>query len=176
MNNRLSVLAFATAFSSLGLPQTHAAPGDPDAIVKSLYQAEKADSGPFNQTTNRAVVDRYFRKDLADLIWKDAVAADGEMGALDFAPFYGSQDPQIKKFRIMETGWGGDKKFGGEDDAVVQVTFTDSGKEQMVSFQFERNAAKEWKIFDIKYPEGRRLAEILAGEAATGATEPSSSS
>ena len=134
---------------------------EPSTIVKKLYAAQKAGAPLFNQTSDRAALDRFFRNDLADLIWKDAVAADGEVGALDFDPLYGSQDPQITKFVIGETGWGGDKKSGGEDDAVVQVTFKDAGKEQTVSFQFERDKNKTWKIFDIRYPDDRMLTDIL---------------
>jgi hypothetical protein len=70
----------------------------------------------------------------------------------------------------MDTGWGGDSKFGPEDEAVVQVTFKDSGKERMVSYQFKQGKDKKWKIYDIHYRgEGDqvKLAEILAKAAAT---------
>lgn len=146
--------------------QSKAGKLDPDAIVKNLYAEHKSGSGPFFQTKERARVDKYFRKDLADKIWKDAVDSNGEVGAIDFDPLYGSQDPQIKDFVIMETGWGGDKKFGGEDDAVVQVTFKDSGVERMISYQFERGKDKTWKIFDVHYREDGdeiRLADLLTG-------------
>jgi hypothetical protein len=158
------------AFSSIGFAQSKAKEITPAAIVKNLYAAQKAGSSPFFQTKNRAVVDRYFRKDLADLIWKDAVAANGEVGAIDFDPLYGSQDPQITDFTIMDTGWGGDSKFGPPDEAVVQVTFKDSGKERMVSYQFKQGKDKKWKIYDVHYRgEGDevRLAEILTKAAAT---------
>jgi hypothetical protein len=77
----------------------------PNVIVKNLYAAQKAGSGPFFQYKNRIFVDKYFTKDFADMIWKDAMKAKGEVGAIDFDPLYGSQDPQIKEFMIMETGW-----------------------------------------------------------------------
>ncbi len=164
---RLAV-AFALVFLCASLVETKAqSSADPSVIVEQLYGVQKAESPLFNQTTDRAILYRFFRKDLADAIWKDAVAAQGEIGALDFDPLIGSQDPQITDFTIMETGWGGDKKFGGENDAVVQVTFNDAGKEQMVSFQFERGKNKAWKIWDVRYPDGRLLAEILAGTTAT---------
>lgn len=136
----------------------------PHVLIKNLYAAHKAGSGPFFQTKDRAVVDKYFRKDLADLIWKDAVAANGEVGAIDFDPLYGSQDPQISNFTIMETGWGGDSKFGPDDEAVVQVTFKDSGKERMISYQFKQGQDKNWQIYDIHYrgDDGEvKLVEIL---------------
>ncbi|MFZ4599057.1 MAG: hypothetical protein ACOYNN_10460 [Terrimicrobiaceae bacterium] len=136
----------------LSSAQSQAGSLDPNVIVKNLYAAQKAGKGPFFQTKNRAVVDQYFTKEFANLIWNDAVKADGEVGAIDFDPLYGSQDPEITNFEIMETGWGGDEKFGADDKAVVQVTFKDGGKKQMVSFQFLQGKDKQWKIDDIKYP------------------------
>lgn len=165
----LFLTALVLSFITAGFAQSKAT--DPDAIIKRLYAAQKAGTGPFFQTKSRTAVDKYFRKDLADLIWKDAIAANGEVGAIDFDPLYGSQDMQITNFVIMDTGWGGDQKFGGEDQAVVQVTFKNFGKEQMVSFQFERNKAKNWKIYDIRYPDGDLLKSHLVGGARTGSDQ-----
>jgi hypothetical protein len=170
---KIKIVLLATlllAFSSIAVAQRRTKPVDPNVIVKNLYAAQKAGSGPFFQTKSRAIVDKYFRKDLADLIWKDAVAANGEVGAIGFDPLFGSQDPQITDFVIMDTGWGGDSKFGPDFEAVVQVTFKDSGKERMVSYQFNQGRDKTWKIYDVHYrgnePEVR-LATVLknAGEA-----------
>jgi hypothetical protein len=153
--------ALILVFSSTGLAQSKRKAITPDVIVKNLYAAQKAGSGPFFQTKNRAAVDKYFAKNLADLIWKDAVTARGEVGAIDFDPLYGSQDPQITDFVIMETGWGGDSKFGPADEAVVQVTFKDSGKERMVSFQFKQGKDKKWKIYDVHYRDDGAQVKLL---------------
>lgn len=171
---KLAVLVtlFST-FIPIGFAQSNAKRIEPNVIVRNLYFAQKAGSGPFFQTKSRALVDKYFRKDLADLIWKDAIKANGEVGAIDFDPLYGSQDPQITNFHIMETGWGGDIKYGGADDAVVQVTFKDSGKERMVSFQFKRGRDKSWKIFDVHYrdDDGQvKLVEVLTKAGAASQT------
>jgi hypothetical protein len=160
--------ALLLAFSLIGFAQSKTKAIAPNVIVKNLYAAQKAGSSPFFQTKNRALVDKYFTKDLADLIWKDAIKANGEVGAIDFDPLYGSQDPQISNFTIMETGWGGDSKFGPDDEAVVQVTFKDSGKERMISFQFKQGKDKTWKIYDIHYrsADGQvKLVEILTSAA-----------
>ena len=145
----------------------------PEKLIRSLYEAHKAGAGPFFQTKKRALVDKYFTKDLGDLIWKDAGNADGEVGAIDFDPLYGSQDPQISNFTIMETGWGGDSRFGPGDEAVVQVTFKDSGKERMVSFQFRQGRDKSWKIYDVHYRgdgDEVRLVKVLTSAAAAAPT------
>jgi len=145
-----SLILFAPAQSKAGTEAPH-------QIVAELYAAQKADSGPFFQTENRALVDEFFTKDFADLIWKDAVTANGEVGAFEFDPLYGSQDPDITDFEIMETGWGGDDKFGADDVAVAQVTFKNAGVEQMLSFQFKQENDKQWKIDDIRYPDQDNL-------------------
>ena len=49
------------------------------------------------------MVDKYFVKSLADLIWKDAHGPKGEVGAIDGDPLYDAQDMEIKKFAIGET-------------------------------------------------------------------------
>lgn len=165
------------AFSS-GVAQLKTKTIAPNVIVKNLYAAQKAGAGPFSQAKSRALVNKYFRKDLADLIWKDAIKANGEVGAIDFDPLYGSQDSQISSFTIMETGWGGDSKFGPDDEAVVQVTFRDSGKERMVSFQFKQGKDKNWKIYDVHYrsDDGQvKLVEILT-KARAGSQTPASES
>lgn len=155
---------------SLGHAQSPASGPDPDVVVKKLYAAQKAGTGPFFQTENRAVVDKYFTKELANLIWNDAVKANGEVGAIDFDPLFGSQDLQITNFEVMDTGWGGDDKFGAEDKAVVQVTFKNAGEEQMVSFQFRQGKNKQWKIEDIRYPNSDNLLlkELLTKAAHAG--------
>ncbi|HYO91845.1 MAG TPA: hypothetical protein VEQ40_09420 [Pyrinomonadaceae bacterium] len=173
---RIKIVLLTTlflAFSSVGFAQSKTETVDPNVIVKNLYAAQKAGSGPFFQTKNRAVVDKYFAKNLADLIWKDAVAAKGEVGAIDFDPLYGSQDPQISNFTIMNTGWGGDSKYGADDEAVVQVTFKDSGKQRMVSYQFKQGKDKNWKIYDVHYRsnDGQvKLMEILTNAAGASQT------
>lgn len=163
----------ARSHAGVNTPAASTIAVDPHVIIRNLYAAQKAGTGPFLQTKDRAVVDKYFRKDLADLIWKDAVAAHGEVGAIDFDPLYGSQDPHITAFKIMETGWGGDSKYGPPDEAVVQVTFKDSGKERMVSYQFKQGKDKHWKIYDIHYRSDGgqvKLVEVLT--KATAASQP----
>lgn len=108
------------------------------------------------------LVDRYFSKDLADMILKDAVAAKGEIGAIDFDPLFGSQDPQVTAFKINKSGWAADAKFTTEDKASVTVTFKDGGKKKTVIFAFDQGAAKEWKIYDIRYPDNSSLRGIFA--------------
>jgi hypothetical protein len=162
---KIKIVLMATlllAISSVGLAQRKTIA--PNVVVKNLYAAHKAGRGPFFQTKSRVLLDKTFTRHLADLIWKDAIDSKGAVGAISFDPLYGSQDPQITNFKIMETGWGGDSKFGPDDEAVVQVTFKDSGKERMISYQFKLGKDKNWKISDVHYRsdgEQLKLVELL---------------
>jgi hypothetical protein len=82
----LLLLTVVFALSSQLAAQTR--PLAPDVVVKNLYAAHNAKRGPFFQTKNRALVNQYFQKELADLIWKDAVGSKGEVGVLNFDPMY----------------------------------------------------------------------------------------
>ncbi len=128
----------------------------PAALIKSLYSAQEAGSGPFFQFKDRALVNRYFTAELGDLIWKDATAAKGEVGALDFDPLYYSQDQQITDFVI-----GNPRDDGGPDTAFVLVTFKNSGKAEKIEFELLRDAKKAWKINDIIYGDGENLSALL---------------
>ena len=121
---------------------------------------------PFFQSDDRKRLDPFFTKAPGDLLFKDVVEANGDLGRLDFDPLFGSQDPQITDFVIGGTGLGGDEKFGPDDEAVVQVTFKDSGEERMISFRFKQGKDKVWLIEDIRYPdlEDVLLMDLLSGK------------
>ena len=147
----------------------------PDAVVRNLYAA-KDEKSPFFQRKSRALVDKYFARELADLIWKDAIESNGEVGALGFDPLYNAQDTQITLFKVGKPMYG----EGNIDVADVPVTFKNMGKSETILFRLERDARKVWKISDIYYPNSeseendslRKIykiaAELPAGEAISG--------
>src|SRR5262245_52601331 len=123
----------------------------PDGLVRTLYTAHKnRRTDPLFQMKNRALMEKYFAKDLAELLWKDAKtsAEKNEVGALDGDPLYNAQDMKITAFRIKPPEYG----EGNRDLADVPVTFKNFGKEQTILFRVERNSQKVWKITDILYP------------------------
>ena len=137
----------------------------PDALVRDLYTAHKnRRTDPFFQTKNSVRLQKYFAKDLADLIWKDAKtsAEKNEVGALDGDPIYNAQDMKITAFRIKPPEYG----EGNRDLADVPVTFKNFGKAQTILFRVERDSHKVWKITDILYPgndgSSSSLRKILA--------------
>ncbi len=139
----------------------------PEAIVVDLYKQHNAKKSPFFQTKNRALVDKYFTKPLADLIWKDATSSKNEVGAIDGDPLYNTQDMEIKNFAV------GKGEIKG-DTATVAVTFTNFGQKSTVTYALKQvNGA--WKIDDIKYVDGDSLMKWLkdtySGKTATGSIE-----
>jgi len=87
----------------------------PDALVADLYREHNRKHSPFFQTRSRALLYKYFEKNLADAIWKDAVHSKGEVGAIDGDPLYDAQDMEIKKFAIDKATFAGRKLWPEEE-------------------------------------------------------------
>ena len=121
----------------------------PEALVADLYRAEKEKRSPFFQTRSRALLNKYFEKDLADLIWHDAVKSKGEVGVIDGDPLYDAQDMEIKNFLINKPRYEAAQ-------ALVDVTFENFGQKKTVTFAVVKGVAG-WRIHDINYGEGRTL-------------------
>lgn len=129
----------------------------PDALIADLYRQQKAGRGPFFQTRNRARVDRYFAKPVADLIWRDAVASRGEIGALGFDPLFDTQDNTgVKNFSVRRPVYQKGK-------ASVTASFVNFGRKETVVYKLARQGSG-WKIADIHYGEGRTLSGTLKGK------------
>lgn len=125
----------------------------PETLVSELYKAHDAKKSPFFQTKDRALVDKYFTKPLADLIWKDATSSKNEVGAIDGDPLYDTQDPEIKNFAVGKGDVKGDK-------ATVAVTFTNADQKVTVNFSLVISNGN-WKIDDIRYSGGDSLMKWL---------------
>lgn len=126
----------------------------PESVVADLYKQHDAKKSPFFQNKSRALVDKYFTKSTADMIWKDATRPNtNEIGALGADPLYDGQDFEIKKFAVG-------KAEIKNNSATVPVTFENFGEKKKITFTLssENNA---WKIQDIKYPSNDTLTEFF---------------
>ncbi len=153
-----AVLLFATSFSLIvhGPVYGQQAALDrlsPQALVADLYRVHNRKHSPFFQTRSRALLYKYFEKDLADLIWRDAVKSKGEVGALDGDPLYDAQDMEIKKFAIGKPSYADHK-------ATVNVTFENLNQPKSFVFILV-NGRSGWRISNIEYGEGRSLRGYL---------------
>ncbi len=129
----------------------------PRAVVVDLYKKHDAKQSPFWQNKSRARVDKYFTKQLADLIWKDAHGPKDEAPTLDGDPLYDAQDTQIKAFRIGSAAVNG-------SSADVRVAFTNFKEKKGLRFVLTRVGAG-WKIENIFYDRGGSLLEWLTSPA-----------
>jgi len=118
----------------------------PETVVQALYKAHDAQKSPFFQSKDRGLVDKFFSKPLADLIWKDATTHTSDIGVIDGDPLYNAQDVEIKDFKIG-TGQIGEKN---EKKATVNVTFTNFGQPNTIKFLMS-SGPESWKIDDIVY-------------------------
>ena len=112
----------------------------PEQVVKNLYAVKDA-ANPFFQKKSRALVDKYFTKDLADLIWK----TNKSDTAWNVDPLYNSQDPQITGFVV-----GKPKEDGGAGNVFVKATFKSYGKAESVGFKLIRSYHRTGAdVFDL---------------------------
>jgi hypothetical protein len=146
----LSILTSAS-FAAFGQAVT------PSALVADLYKQHNAKKSPFFQSKNRPLVDKYFTKATAALIWKDSTTTSGEVGALDGDPLYDAQDTDIKKFMIGKASINGEK-------ASVPVTFMNFDQKKTVTFALVKEGGK-WKIDDIGYGADYTLVSMLKEDA-----------
>jgi hypothetical protein len=124
-----------------------------EALVADLYKQHDANNGPFYQTKDRARVDKYFTKPIADLIWKYSQTVSKDDPSLDPDPIYNTLDRDIKNFKI------GTADVKGEA-ATVPVSFTNFGDKMNMTFKLKLvNGA--WKIDDIMYSPKVGLAAWL---------------
>lgn len=117
----------------------------PRSVVLSLYNQHRRQS-PFFQTRSRALLDRYFTRELANLIWSDARSSRGEVGALDGDPLFNAQDMQIKKFALRE-------RTAEVNAAEVAASFENFDQRHEILFRLVP-AGTSWKIADIAYDAG----------------------
>ncbi len=136
----------------------------PDTVIKDLYAAHARDFKDNSQdgivsSKSRKKLDKYFNKNLADLIWKDMTTHEGEIGVIDFDIFYNTQDPDIKNLVVSPAKIEGTK-------ATVPVNFVNSTLKETVTYlMVQENGA--WKISDIKYKSGDTLLKYFKEYAAS---------
>jgi hypothetical protein len=146
----LAATSFSSAVSQGSKPSK---PMSPEALVADLYKQHKKRS-PFFQRRSRALLDKYFSRTLADLLWQDARSSGDEVGALDGDPLFNAQDMEIKNFSIQQ-GTGGPRMM------EVPVTFENFGQKHVIKFRLFSGGGAAWKISNIEYDDGSSLLEIL---------------
>jgi hypothetical protein len=144
-----TAIASAAADAAVSASEAAGQTSAPDAVIKELYSVHAKDNGKILNGKSRVLLDKYFDKNLSNLIWKDLTTRGNEVGVLDFDIFYNAQDMEIKKLTVAAPKIQNDK-------ADVAVTFENFGSKETIRYALvKQNAA--WKISDIKYKDGSLL-------------------
>jgi hypothetical protein len=125
----------------------------PDALLRDLYKVHGQENSDILNGSSRKQLDKYFDRNLANLIWKDLTTHQNDYGVIDFDIFYNTQDPNIKNVLVGQPKVNGDK-------ATVSVSFTNSGAKEIIVYSLVKQNGG-WKISDIKYRNGDTLLKYL---------------
>jgi ABC-type transporter MlaC component len=125
----------------------------PDALLRDLYKVHGQKNSNILSNKSRKLLDKYFDRNLANLIWKDLTTHRNEYGVIDFDIFYNTQDPLIKNVSVAQP------KIKGAN-ATVSVSFSNSGVKEIVVYTLVRQNGA-WKISDIKYRNGDTLLKYF---------------
>ncbi|MCB1158906.1 MAG: DUF3828 domain-containing protein [Leptospiraceae bacterium] len=136
------------------------APKDPAGIF--IYELYKTHNHRIQigldgiiQGNSREELDRYFEKELGDLLWDD-VRFSGEEGSIKFDILYQAQEFEIHDFHVK-------KSFQKKDVYIVPVEFYNFEKKMNINYHLIRVKDK-WKIVDIEYSKENSLKKILVEE------------
>lgn len=126
----------------------------PRGVVDSLYKVHQANETMLLSDEGVQLRQSLFDRDLAALLTKSlAPTPEGDVGILDFDPFFNGQDIQVTGLQI------GEAKIDG-DAATVVVSFNNYDQKNVLTYSL-RNTENGWKIRDIDYLEGHTLVKNL---------------
>jgi ABC-type transporter MlaC component len=155
------LVLFAALFFTFA--SNSAAAQTPDAVIKELYRVHNQQMKDFDAGKNnvvqiaksRVLLNKFFDKNLAGLIWKDVNTPRDTMGVIDFDLFYNTQDDFTGKMSV------GQAKVQGAKAAVPVALNWGTRKETITYLMVKQNGA--WKIADIKYSGDTLLGYFKEG-------------
>lgn len=124
-----------------------------DRLVRALYFEHSKKENPLLETKSRALIDQFFIKSTADLIWRDASASPGKLNRTKANPLFNAPNESVKKMWVLPAAVAGSR-------AVVYVTFERKAKPEEIRIDVQQVAGR-WRITDMLYPDGKRLTELL---------------
>ncbi|WP_080237289.1 DUF3828 domain-containing protein [Spirosoma rigui] len=124
-----------------------------DRLVRALYFEHSKKQNPLLERKDRALIDQFFTKSLADQIWQDATSQPGKLNRTKNNPLFMAPAEEVKKMWVEPGAVAGTR-------AVVYVTFEQKAKPQELRVTMEQQAGR-WRISDIRYPDGKQLTELL---------------
>ncbi len=154
----MSVHLFGLLLALIALPALSAAPNDsPQDLMRELYRIHDQGNGPLLDPAAGAARRLYFTESLAAALDQELNRPDsGEVGNLDFDPFYNAQDTEIGDLDFAVA-----KVSGHETFAIAR--FSNFGEPIEIIYRVIEGA-RGWRIDDIDYGDGRTLRKVLHGE------------
>lgn len=143
----VSILVFILA--AFTTPAPAHAPREPEAIVKSLYEAvmKKPDTPGFGAPAHRKLLTTSL-KTLWDKAEKKTNPTGKERGAIDFDAVSMSQDPNIASY-VLKTEKRDDQRATVAATFVIGPNHTHTGQKVIVNYDFQREG-DAWKIDNIR--------------------------
>lgn len=123
-----------------------------DRLVRALYFEHNTKENPFRETKDRSLIDQYFAKPTADLIWNDAQKGS-KVNRVKTNLLFNAPDAAIKKTWVEPAAVGGSR-------AIVYVTFQNNSKPEEVKVDLQQINGR-WRITDMVYPNGKQLTQLL---------------
>ena len=149
--------ATSSAEDSTAILARRPGPDDPrsaaDRLIRALYFEHNKKENPLLETKDRALIDQFFVKSTADLIWRDASTSPGKLKRAKTNPLFNAPNETIKKMWVLPAVVAGSR-------AVVYVTFERSTKPEEIRIDMEQVGGR-WRITDMLYPDGKRLSQLL---------------
>ncbi len=124
-----------------------------DRLIRALYFEHNKKENPMRETKDRALIDQFFAKPVADLIWNDVQKASSQINRSKINLLFNAPDTAIKKTWVLPAVIGGSR-------AIVYVTFENKAKPEEVRVDLKQVAGR-WRITDMLYPNGKLLTHLL---------------
>ena len=124
-----------------------------DRLVRALYFEHNKTENPLRETKDRTLVDQYFAKPTAELIWNDAQKSNGKVNRSKINLLYDAPDAAVKKTWVLPAVVGGSR-------AIVYVTFENQAKPQEIKVDLQQIAGR-WRITEMTYPDGKQLTRLV---------------
>ncbi len=124
-----------------------------DRLVRALYFEHNKKENPMRESKDRALIDQFFAKPTADLLWNDAQKSPGKINRSKINLLFNAADAGIKKTWVLPAVVGGSR-------AIVYVTFENKSKPEEIKVDLQQIAGR-WRITEMVYPDGQQLTRLV---------------
>jgi hypothetical protein len=124
-----------------------------DRLVRALYFEHNVKENPLREKKDRSLIDQFFTKSTADLIWNDAQKGSNKINREKINLLFNTSDKAVKKIWVEPAAVGGTR-------AIVYVTFQNNSNPVELKVDLLQVSGR-WRITDIIYPDGKQLTALV---------------